>query len=208
MEKSAEAKLVLKDFTQYAQKVATAYEARPTMEHQYVNSWKVLISNLKNMYKKLQSAFDFEFTEKDPYPSMEQMRKDVKETGKLKIYTGESKHPIWTEEENHIFRAVHDALGHLAGYKKNKGHKFDLRGELGVYNRQIKVVSPKARIALFTELVGQVCTSIVTGKFPVQKVCKLWGFDYVNIGVIDEIEYQNNFTFKQKIAARYDILPG
>lgn len=38
MEKSAEAKLVLKDFTQYAQKVATAYEARPTMEHQYVNS--------------------------------------------------------------------------------------------------------------------------------------------------------------------------
>jgi hypothetical protein len=66
MEKSAEAKLVLKDFTQYAQKVATAYEARPTMEHQYVNSWKVLISNLKNMYKKLQSAFDFEFTEKDP----------------------------------------------------------------------------------------------------------------------------------------------
>lgn len=201
-----EAKLVLPNYNSYAHKVAEAYLARPKFEAEYVESWKALMVNLKTMYKRLQSQLRFEFTEIDPYRSMEDMRKDVQQTRVLKIYTGHSNHPVWTEEENHIFRAVHDALGHLAGYKKGRGHRFDLRGELGVYNRQMKVVSPKAHTALFTELVGQVCTGIVKGGFPPQKVCKLHGFDYVQVGLIDEQEYLKNFpSFQQKVAAKYGI---
>jgi hypothetical protein len=68
-------------------------------------------------------------------------------------------------------------------------------------------VSPKAHTALFTELVGQVCTGIVKGGFPTQKVCKLHGFDYVQVGLIDEQEYLKNFpSFQQKVAAKIQNL--
>lgn len=201
------AKLVLKNYQPYAKLVSDAYLARPLFEPEYAKSWKVLMQNLKVMYKRLQSQINFEMTDKDPYSSMEEMREDVKEKGVLKIYTGESHHPIWTPEENWIFRAVHDALGHLAGYKKGKGHRFDLRGEIGVYNRQLKVVSPQARDALFTELVGQVCAALVTGKFQKQKICKLHGFDYVKVGLVDDVLYQENFAKNQnKIAAFLNLV--
>jgi hypothetical protein len=203
---TAEGKLTLVQFNDYAKKVAEAYMARPAYEAQYAASWKALIASLKTLYKRLQSDFTFEFTDKDPYTSMEHMRQGVKDSGVLKIYTGHSDHPVWTPEENHIFRAVHDAMGHLAGYQKGRGHRFDLRGELGVYNRQLKMVPQTARVALFTELVGQVCTGIVLGGFAEQKVCKLWGFDYVNVGEIDDVEYKKNFpAFKEKVAATYSI---
>jgi hypothetical protein len=57
-------------------------------------------------------------------------------------------------------------------------------------------VSPKAALpALFSEIVGQVSVAIVRGKFPSpQKACVLYGFDYTNVGVIDEDEYQRNWT--------------
>jgi hypothetical protein len=187
------AKMALKNYDAYAKRVADAYLARPSFEAEYAGSWRTLAANIKVMYKRLQSQFTFDFVENDPYTSFKQMSDDVKSSGVLKIYTGFSEHPIWTPEENHLFRAVHDALGHMAGYKKNRGHAFTLRGELGVYNRQIKVISPAARVALFTEIVGQVCTSIAKGGFPPQKVCALHGFDYVNVGMIDEEQYKTNF---------------
>lgn len=195
------AKLVLKDYTSYAKLVSDAYLARPVYEPQYAKSWKALMQNLKVMYKRLQSSIKFDFTEKDPYDSMETMREGLTKDGVLRIYTGASEHPVWTPEENYIFRAVHDGIGHLAGYKKGRGHRFDLRGELGVYNRQLKLVPIEARDALFTELVGQVCASIVTGTFHVQKICKLHGFDYVQVGKVDEVEYQKNFNHPHKLAA-------
>lgn len=203
----ATGKIALVNFSTFSKKVAEAYQARPKYEEEYVKSWKVLMKNLQTMYKRLQSKFTFEFTDEDPYTSKEQMAKEVQETGVLKIYKGHSEHPIWTPEENWVFRAVHDALGHLAGYEKGKGHAFTLRGEIGVYNRQVKTISPEARVALFTEVVGQACTSLVTGSFPVQKICKLHGFDYENVGEINETVYLQNFPEKQqedlKLAAHY-----
>jgi len=199
-EKEAAGKLALVSFDKYSKRVAEAYQARPIYEEQYVNSWKVLMKNLRTMYKRLESKFKFEFTDEDPYTSKEEMEKEVKEKGVLRIYKGHSDHQVWTPEENWIFRSVHDALGHLAGYEKGKGHGFSLRGELGVYNRQVKVVSPEARIALFTEVVGQACVSIATGRFPVQKI---------NVGKIDEKEFLLNFPEEAKqdlkLAARFAI---
>jgi len=198
------AKLVLKSYDEYAHLVSDAYLALPKYEAEYVPSWKALAANLKTLYKRLQSQFTFEFTDEDPYKSYEEMKKDVKKTGVLKIYKGHSEHPVWTPEENHLFRAVHDAMGHLAGYQKNKGHAFNLRGELGVYNRTTKLVSKSAQLALFTEVVGQACTSIVTGDFPTQKICKLKGFDYTYVGKVDDAEYALNFPQKeQKLAASF-----
>jgi len=184
-------KLVLKKYDDYADKVGAAYMARPNHEGQYVGSWKALAKHTDKMYKQVLTRIGVEFTAEDPYKDFDEMKKDVEETGVLKTFTGASEHSVWSEEENWLFRTVHDAVIHLAG----KGHPFTLRGELGAYNRHYKIAPHAARDALFTEIVGQVCTYWYRGEkfdFP-QKVCKLWGFDYNKVGVIDEIAYKKNF---------------
>ena len=189
--KDATSKLVLKDYTDYAKKVGAAYMARPDYEGEYVSSWEALAKHTEKMYKQTLSRIGVEFQDEDPYENFDQMKKDVEDTGILKVFKDASDHPVWTEEQNWLFRAVHDATIHLAG----RGHPFTLRGELGAYNRHYKIVPHAARDALFTEVVGQVCTFWYRDEkfdFP-QKICRLWGFDYNNVGTIDEIAYKKNF---------------
>lgn len=187
-------KLVLKKYEDYANKVGEAYMARPDFEGKYVSSWKTLAKHNAKMYKQVLTRIGVEFTDKDPYQDFDQMKEDVEETGVLKTYTGHSEHPVWSEEDNWLFRTVHDAVIHLAG----KGHPFTLRGELGAYNRHYKIAPHAARDALFTEIVGQVCAFHYLGeKFAPQKVCKLWGLDYDKVGIIDEIAYKKNFDEAQ-----------
>lgn len=49
----------------------------------------------------------------DPFATFREMREHFKETGQLVIYSGNLEHPIFTAEENFMFRAVHDFHGHL-----------------------------------------------------------------------------------------------
>ena len=187
-------KLALVNFSAYLKRVGEAYLARPTMESQYAGSWGALIGHCKKIFKQIESKVDVEFVDDDPYTDADQMVKDVKANGVLKIWTGASdKHPLWNAEENWIFRAVHDWYSHILGAGAG-GHKFDARGELNSYNRHIKIAPQAARVALFTEIVGQISAYNVTGSFNYpQKVCKIWGVDYVNIGLIDENEFKRNF---------------
>jgi len=185
----SDAKLVLQDYGDYSHKVANAYMARPKEEGAYAASWAALMKHTERMFKQLQSKYKVEFVDEDPYASYEIMEHEVGKSKILKVWRGASAHPIWTEEQNWKFRAVHDATIHIAG-----GHPFTLRGELAAYNRHMKIAPPAAYDALFTEVVGQVCTYTAhkSFNFP-QKVCKLWGFDYVNVGRINDIAYQKNF---------------
>lgn len=105
----------------------------------------------------------------------------VKDTGVLKIYKGSSEHPFFTEEENWVFRAVHDYYTHII-----HGENFDLRGELRAYNTHAKLAPPMALPALYTEVVGQVCSAIVNGDFPVQKMSVVPGADYLEVGRLDD----------------------
>lgn len=67
----------------------------------------------------------------------------------------------------------------------NKGHLFNMRGEINAYLTHSKIVSPKSLPVLFTEIVGQVCYNVVVGDFPQQKVALLYGFDYRRVGAGD-----------------------
>lgn len=188
----ATSKLVLKKYDKYANRVGEAFLARPDFEASYVSSWKSLASHIGKMYKQTLTRIGVEYVPDDPYKDFDEMKKSVEESGVLKVYQGESDHPVWTEEENWVFRAVHDAMIHLAG----KGHPFTLRGELAAYNRHYKMAPTAARHALFTEVVGQTCTYFHLGEsfnFP-QKVTRLWGFDYNNVGEINEQEFKKNFS--------------
>jgi hypothetical protein len=181
-------KLVLSNYAPYVPLVGEAYLARPAFEEQYLYSWRALAKHIDVMFRRLQSRVTVEFTERDPYPSYVEMVNDIRENGHMFVYTGHSNHPAFSHEENWRFRAVHDYIAHAGG-----DHAFNLRGEMAAYNRHVKLAPPAARLALFTEIVGQVCTFFLTGTFAEQKVCKLFGFDYVNVGAVDKVEYQKNF---------------
>lgn len=178
---AAEARLVLKDFKDYAKAVAEAYEAAPTVSPEVVDSYKVLAKHNEKMFYQLLTRFDIEFRDEDSYRSFKELKKEVDKSGLLKVYKGGDAHPLWTPEQNWMFRAVHDLLGHLAG----TGHSFSLRGELAAYNQHLKIVPAKAVPALFSEVVGQVCYYYVNKRYAPQKACYLHGFDFYNVGVLD-----------------------
>jgi hypothetical protein len=193
IDKTLSEKLVSKDYTAYAKMVSDAYLARPDYESQYTSSWHSLAEHTEKMFQQVSSKIKIEFVDEDPYASFDEMKKDIETNHRMKVWTGESSHPIFTTEQNLKFRAVHDYMVHIAG-----DHPFTLRGELSAYNRHLKTIPKDARLALFTEVVGQVCVKVVTGSFASQKICKLWGFDYVNVGQVDDQEYQKNFPQKQE----------
>lgn len=176
----------------FAKRVADAYDEAPTKQSGSItvtiggkeykgtveDFWKALNDSNHKLYKKILSRYDVEFVDNDPYETAEQMRKEVEESGVLKIYKGDSSHPYFSEEDNWIFRTVHDYYTHII-----HGENFNLRGELRAYNTHSKLVPPMALPALFTEVVGQVCYAITnSGKFPEQKMVVLDEFDFKTVG--------------------------
>ncbi len=180
----------------YAKLVSEAYLAAPVFEQRAVGSFEALTPFLEKMFKRIQSRVKVEFVDYHPYKTAEEMRNIVKKTGVLKIATIDSEHPVFDEEMNAKFRAIHDYMSHIQAIG-SRGTEFNLRGELASYNAHAKTIPRKAIPALFTEVVGQVCTFEVTGKFAEQKVCLLEGFDYYNVGVVQGYEIVNKELVKK-----------
>lgn len=92
----------------------------------------------------------------DPYADAVAMSADLREHRRLKIYaTADSgnEHPFLTNDENDMFRAVHDAFGHAA-----IGAEFDPDGEEATWLKHSFMYSSLARQALTTETRGQTST--------------------------------------------------
>jgi len=189
MDMSQLGRLVLPDYHPFVPIVAKAYIARPAYQADVAYSWRALAAYNAHMFRQIQTRVRVEFVPQDPYGGNYQaMVSDIRNNRRLQVWTGESQHRVWTPEENWQFRAVHDYMIHFSGE-----HSFTLRGEMSAYNRHVKTAPPAARLALFTEVVGQVCTYLYLGKFPPQKIAQLYGFDYINVGRVDQTEYQRNF---------------
>lgn len=77
-------------------------------------------------------------------------------------------HPLFTNDENDMFRAVHDVFGHLGS-----GRAIDRHGEDAAYQKHAEMFSPLARKALATETRGQNGALHKTGEFQDQKVALL-----------------------------------
>jgi hypothetical protein len=182
-------RLALTDYKKFVPVVAQAYLARPLFEEDATPSWLALQASTDRLFRQMSRKVNVIFTSKDPYPDFETMKHDIETNHKMLVWTGASDHQVWTPKENHRFRAVHDYMIHLAG-----GHQFTLRGEMGAYNRHVKLAPPVARLALFVEIVAQTCTFLyLDNQFGEQKVCELYGFDFVNVGLYDETNYVLNF---------------
>jgi hypothetical protein len=185
-------KLVLVNYDEYAKLVADAYEAAPEYDEKILPSYRALIDHAINkLYPQiLGKGIDVQFVENDPYADRDQMAADVENNKVLKISKLFNDHPVFTEEENLKFRAVHDYYTHIVC-----NQDFGLKGELKAYNTHARLAPPAALPALFTEVVGQACYAIDRGKvddkgdfvpaFGDQKIAELPGFDYKEVGKVD-----------------------
>jgi hypothetical protein len=196
--------LVLSNYDEYAKIVSDAYDAAPEFDESMLPSYNALIDHAENvLYPQiLGKGIDVQFVDYDPYETRDEMASDVQDNKVLKISSLFNEHPVLTEEQNLIFRAVHDYYTHIVC-----NQNFGLRGELKAYNTHARLAPVAALPALFTEVVGQVCYAIVHGTidedgnfmaaFGNQKVCRLDGFDYKKVGVVSGYNISGKKLFKK-----------
>lgn len=201
-------KMVLKDYSTYIQLVAKAYNEAPDFDASVVKYWNALNSSNHLLFKRLLSKVNVIFTTndnskvgsinidgrefkvefikpEDEYKTQSEMKQSFEKTGVLKISIDFSNHPVFSVTDNIIFRTVHDYIAHILG-----NHDFGAKGEIACYNLHAKMASKDAIPALFTEVVGQASTTIVSGDFPKQKIAILKGFDFYKVGAVEDDEYE------------------
>lgn len=106
-----------------------------------------------------------EVTPDNPYEHPKDLHKDITENNRLKVLATETTggHAILSNQENDMFRAVHDAFGHLA-----IGRDFSREGEEAAYDSHSRMFSDKALPALLSETRAQNSYLINTGNFTPQ----------------------------------------
>lgn len=94
-------------------------------------------------------------------------RADVQNNNRMRVMSTKSTgvHPFFTNDQNDMFRAVHDYFGHLGS-----GRGIDAHGEDAAYQKHAAMFSPLARGALATETRGQNAALQATGSFQDQKI--------------------------------------
>lgn len=197
----------------YAELVAEAYNNAPLKESRAIPHYDALNQSNYLFWKRLLSKINVVFCSEYegnkrksitingvkypiiyhlPYESQSEMKKDLETTGRLLISIDYSVHPYFSLQDNIVFRTVHDYIVHILGNKQ-----FGVDGELKSYNLHAKLVPPKARPAIFTEIVGQACYVTYYGEFPTQKVVILDGFDYDNVGKVENYDIVNKQLIKK-----------
>lgn len=210
-------KLVLKNYDKYVELVSQAYLAAPDFEPEVTRHWEVLNESNYKLFKRLLSKVNVIFVTEnksdigsvnilgrkfpieylpssEQYQTQQEMKNSYQQTGVLKISIDYSDHPIFSVKDNIVFRTVHDFIVHILG-----NHGFGARGEIASYNRHAKLAPPEALPALFTEVVGQACVAVATNSFPKQKITILKGFDYREVGKVDEYEVEDKTLTKDGV---------
>lgn len=188
-------KLELIDWTLYTKLVADAYDAAPKYQSEEVWRWKLAIEHVEKLFERMvikhskqttKSKYKIEYTSDDPYANEFEMFDDIIKNNRLKVYTGFNEHPVFTPEQNLKFRAVHDIYSH---HHVKTG--FGMKGEIRAYNAHLKLAPPESFPAMFTEIIGQAAYYVDRGKFTIQKIAILPGFDYVRLGRVEDYIIKN-----------------
>lgn len=210
-------KLILKNWDKYVELVSQAYLDAPNFEPDVAHHWEVLRESNYKLFKRLLSKVDVIFTSEnksevgsinilgrkfsiiylpssEQYQTQQEMKSDYENTGKLKISIDYSDHPIFSVKDNIVFRTVHDFIVHILG-----NHGFGAKGEIASYNRHAKLAPPDALPALFTEVVGQACVAVATNSFPKQKITVLKGFDYAQLGKVEDYDIEDKTLTKDGV---------
>lgn len=157
--------------------IADFYDEQPELTKEnapkeVIEAYEALASEVEEQYKMLTEELGIKviFTDKDPYKQFLHMRWDFTRRKRIKIMrtSATGSHPFFTDEQNDMFRAVHDVFGHLA-----TGRGFDRHGEEAAYQAHKTMFSGKAVPALATETRGQNMFLLERGFFGPQKLVLL-----------------------------------
>jgi Protein of unknown function (DUF3293) len=160
-----------------SKEIARAYD---DMKHDPSNpevkkSYDALIDDAKKQWNALEKAgIKLEPQDEDPYKSYDEMKKDFEDNKRLKVFRGGNElpedHPLAQvdpktgETYNVMFRAVHDAIGHLM-----HDNDFSEKGEQNAFDTHRQTMSKEAIPAMTTETKAQVASYFDKGDFPEQK---------------------------------------
>lgn len=155
-----------------ANAIADAYDELPVDDKEAYESYDALAGEVEAQfdYMTKELGIKVEFTDADPYKNSKEMFADVS-TGVLKVLktSSTSPHPYLSNEQNDMFRAVHDYFGHAA-----TGRGFGQDGEESAWVHHSQMFTETARGALTTETRGQNSWYNSRGKgFATQKVALL-----------------------------------
>jgi hypothetical protein len=135
-------------------------------------AYEALVLEVEEQFEMLtkELGVNVEFMDTDPYENFYEMLDDYQKNKRLKIMrtSATGGHPFMTDEQNDMFRAVHDAFGHLA-----TGRGFDRHGEEAAYQAHKSMFGNTAVKAAATELRGQNAFLIERGFFGPQKLVLL-----------------------------------
>lgn len=150
------------------QAIAAAYAAAPTFDPSVAPAWRELADDSLARAAQLRREFAvIETDDPEPYPDAPAMFADL-DRRRFVVSRANSDHPLWTPAENVAFRIVHDVAGHYI-----TGGHFDWRGENLACSAHERLLSPGARLALFTECIAQTAFCNAYGYFGPQKVVAL-----------------------------------
>jgi hypothetical protein len=173
----------------YQTRVASAYQEGPVETHRVAKAYRALADETRLQYDYLTRPrthgglgvnieYHPELDNTALYPTHKELIHDVLTNRRLKVNkTGSNPndtavaHPYLSEDENDMFRAVHDAFGHAA-----IGRSFTRHGEEAAYHSHAQMYSPTARRALAAETRGQNSTMIYAlggQAFPEQRAVDL-----------------------------------
>lgn len=164
------------------QHIARAYNALPEHDNSAMPAFHAMREEVSRQFDHLTAprshggmGFTVEATKHDPYPNvMDGGTKDFfNDVGNrhIKVLSSASTggHPAFSNDDNDMFRAVHDVFGHAG-----TGRGVDPHGEEAAFQKHASMFSPLARQAMATETRGQnSAMNAAGGVFPVQKVALL-----------------------------------
>jgi hypothetical protein len=151
------------------EQIARHYDAMPDHDPAAVPAYQRLREEVNEQYDHLTNRMGVrvQVVDHDPYPDHRALVEDLNRNKRLQVLSTRSTggHPVFSDEENDRFRAVHDAFGHAA-----TGRPFDRHGEEAAWRKHAAMFSPEARAAMTTETRGQNSSLIMNGNFAKQKV--------------------------------------
>lgn len=139
-------------------RIAQEYDRAPMFDPKAVPNFKAMAEETKEQFDYLTRpksrgglGVEVSVTDEDPYKKAADMMKDANQ-GKFKVLSTAKTggHPYFTDDENDMFRAVHDFFGHAA-----TGRGFDPHGEEAAFRSHFAMFGPMARPAMATETRGQ-----------------------------------------------------
>lgn len=144
--------------------IAGVYMTAPSLDERALAAYAVFRRETVSQFRFLVGRVEFgglgvtvRTTDTDPYADAGSMVEDLRQR-RLRVFASAATgnpHPLLTDGENDMFRAVHDAFGHAA-----IGRGFDRHGEEAAWLKHSGMYSPLARRALTTETRGQNCAQI------------------------------------------------